>query len=36
MNTTMNSTNYAAPPTDDSRGFFGTLDMNERLGLAFW
>ncbi len=29
----MNSTNYAAAPTDDSWGFFGTLDMNERLGL---
>lgn len=33
MNTTMNSTNYAAAPTDDSWGFFGTIDMNERLGL---
>jgi hypothetical protein len=33
MNTTMNSTNYAAAPIDDSWGFFGTIDMNERLGL---
>jgi hypothetical protein len=33
MNTTMNNANYAAAPTDDSWGFFGTIDMNERLGL---
>ena len=43
QNTTTSNTNLAATafhadvtataPTDDRRGFFGTLDMNERLGL---
>jgi hypothetical protein len=33
MRQTNPTPNIAAAPTDDSWGFFGTLDMNERLGL---